>query len=426
MTLHRPRIVIIGAGFGGLYAAQTLVNKPVDVLLIDRQNFHTFTPLLYQVATCGLDPSEIAYPVRQIFYDKPNVSFLMASVVEINPDERYVTVKLNDTTQREAYDYLIVAAGSTTNYFGKEEWSEYSFGLKSLTDAVRLRNHVLKLFERAAWAEDAAYREALTTMVVVGGGATGLETAGALHELYNFVLRREYRQAEGVTAKVILIEATDRLLAAYPEPLQQSALQQLRSLGVEVILGNPVAEVTHDHVTLKDGHVIPTYTLVWAAGVKASPMGSMLGVALQRGGRVAVKPTLEMVDRDHIYVIGDMAYLENSNGQPYPQLIPVAKQQGKLAASNIVSRAAGQTEAHFVYRDRGSMATIGRSRAVAWLYNRLPLTGWFAWIAWLFLHLLWLLGFRNRLNVLVNWVWNYWTFDRSVRLILEPPPSSGE
>lgn len=410
MTLHRPRIIIIGAGFGGLYAAQTLANKPVDVLLIDRQNFHTFTPLLYQVATCGLDPSEIVYPVRQIFYDKANVSFLMGSVVEINTDERYVTVNLNGTTQREAYDYLIVAAGSTTNYFGKDEWSEFAFGLKSLADAVLLRNHVLKLFERAAWAEDADQREALTTMVVVGGGPTGLETAGALHELYNFVLRREYRQAEGVTAKVILVEATDRLLAPFPESLQQSALKQLRSLGVEVVLANPVAEIAADHVTLKDGRVIPTYTLVWAAGVKASSMGSMLGVTLQPGGRVAVKPSLEMIEREHIYVIGDMAYLEDEKGQPYPQLIPVAKQQGKLAAKNILRRAKGEQEVAFTYRDRGIMATIGRSRAVAWLYNRVPLTGWFAWVTWLFLHLLWLLGFRNRLNVVVNWIWNYFVF----------------
>lgn len=423
MTLHRPRIIIIGAGFGGLYAAQTLVNQPVDVLLIDRQNFHTFTPLLYQVATCGLDPSEIAYPVRQIFYDKSNVSFLMGDVVAIDLDERHVTVKVNGSTQREAYDYLIVSAGSATNYFGKDEWAQHTFGLKSLGEAVLLRNHVLKLFERAAWAEDVAYREALTTMVVVGGGATGLETAGALHELYNHVLRNEYRQAEGVTAKVILIEATDRLLAAFPEPLQQSALQQLRSLGVEVILSNPVAEITPDHVTLNDGRVIPTHTLVWAAGVKASPMGSMLGVPLQRGGRVAVKPTMELIDRDHVYVVGDMAYLEDADGHPYTQTIPVAKQEGKLAASNILRRATGQPEADFVFHDRGIMATIGRSRAVAWLYNRVPLTGWFAWVAWLFLHLIWLLGFRNRLNVLVNWVWNYLTYDRSVRLILEPRAS---
>lgn len=422
MTLYRPRVVVIGAGFGGLYAAQTLVNEPVDVLLIDRHNYHTFTPLLYQVATSGLDPSEIAYPVRQIFFDKPNVSFMMGEVIAINLGEQSVTVRVNGTSQREPYDYLIVAAGSVTNYFGKAEWAQSTFGLKTLAEAVHLRNHILRLFERAAWVDDPEYREALTTMVVVGGGPTGLETAGALHELYNHVLRREYRQSEAIKAKVILVEATDRLLIPFPEPLQQSALKQLRSLGVEVVLGNPVAEVAPDHVTLKDGRVIPTYTLVWGAGVKASPMGSMLGLPLQRGGRVPVEPTLEAVGCDQVYIVGDMAYLEDKNGQPYPQLIPVAKQQGKLAARNILRHARGKTQEPFRYRDRGIMATIGRNRAVAWIYNRISLTGWLAWVAWLFLHLIWLLGFRNRMNVLVNWVWNYVTFDRSVRLILEPKP----
>jgi NADH dehydrogenase len=256
--------------------------------------------------------------------------------------------------------------------------------------------------------------------VVIGGGATGLETAGALHELYNDVLRKEYHQTEASSAKVILVEATDRLLIPYPEPLQKSALEQLESLGVEVVLGSPVAEAGEDFVRLKNGRMIPAYTVIWAAGVKASPMGTMLSVELQRGGRVPVKPTMEVINRERIYVIGDMAYLEDPQGQPYPMLIPVAKQQGKRAAQNIMRQIRGEQQLEFVYIDRGIMATIGRSRAVAWLYNRVSLRGYPAWVAWLFLHLIWLLGFRNRLNVLVNWVWNYLTFDRSVRLILDP------
>lgn len=411
-----PRVIIIGAGFGGLYAARTFAGKNVSVLLIDRHNYHTFTPLLYQVATCGLDPSEIAYPVRQIFYDQPNINFLMGEVTAIDSDSRLVTIQSGGKTLQESYDYLIVAAGSVTNYFGSDNLAKSTFELKKLSDAVLLRNHILKLFERAAWTEDEAQREALTTLVVIGGGPTGLETAGALHELYNDVLRKEYRQGK---ASVILIEAVDRLLVPFPEPLQKSALEQLTSLGVEVILSSPVESAGEDYVRLKDGRMIPTHTVIWSAGVKASPIAAMLGVELQRGGRIPVKPTLEMVERERIYVVGDMAYLEDAQNHPYPMLIPVAKQQGKRAAENILSLANGQAQEAFVYYDRGIMATIGRSRAVAWIYNRVALRGYIAWLAWLFLHLVWLLGFRNRLNVLVNWVWNYWTFDRSVRLILE-------
>jgi len=413
-----PRVIIIGAGFGGLYAARTLAGKNISVLLVDRHNYHTFTPLLYQVATCGLDPSEIAYPVRQIFYDQPNIDFLLGEVTAIDTDHHTVSIQSDGKTLQENFDYLIVAAGSVTNYFGNDSLARSTFELKKLSDAVLLRNHILKLFERAAWTEDAAQREALTTLVVIGGGPTGLETAGALYELYNDVLRKEYRQ--GTKAHVMLVEAADRLLLPFPEPLQKSALRQLTSLGVEVILNNPVADAGGDYVQLKDGRRIETHTIIWSAGVKASPMAALLGVELQRGGRIPVEQTLEVIGKDRVYVVGDMAYLEDPNRQPYPMLIPVAKQQGKQAAENILHRVGGSPQENFVYYDRGIMATIGRSRAVAWIYNRIPLHGYIAWLAWLFLHLVWLLGFRNRLNVLVNWVWNYFTFDRSVRLILEP------
>ncbi len=420
MSGQNPKVVIIGAGFGGLYAAKSLADQPVDVLLIDRQNFHTFTPLLYQVATCGLDPSEVAYPIRNIFYDKANINFLMGDVKDIDTHNKIVSIKSNGGLRNEHYDYLIIAAGSVTNYFGNADLEQHAFGLKDLNDAVILRNHILRLFEKAAWTEDAAERDALTTMVVVGGGPTGLETSGALHELYNFVLKNEYRQSPNVEAKVYLVEATGQLLIPYPKQLQESALQQLESLGVKVILNNPLAEITHNQIVLKDGTVIHTHTIIWAAGVKASPLSAMLDVELKKGGRIPITPQLQAVGRESVYVVGDMAWLEDAEGQPYPMLIPVAKQQGILAAKNILRRIAHEDQQGFQYVDRGIMATIGRSRAVAWIYNRIPLTGFIAWVAWLGLHLLWLMGFRNRLNVFVNWMWNYLTYDRSVRIILKP------
>jgi NADH:ubiquinone reductase (H+-translocating) len=418
---NRPRVVIVGAGFGGLYAARTLANQSVDVLLIDRENFHTFTPLLYQVATSALDPSEIAYPVRTIFHKNSNIRFLWGEVTSIDREGKRVIVDSRGPRREEPYDYLIIAAGSVTNFFGNREAAAVSFELKSLADAVVLRNHILKLFERAAWAESEAKRNQLTTMVVVGGGATGLETAGALYELYNDVLAKEFPD-DGLKTRVILIEASDRLLAPYPEKLQQAALRQIESIGVEVIFGNAVVSASPTQVTLKDGTVIPSHTLVWAAGVAASPLGERLGVALGWQRRVPVKPTLEAIGCEDVYVVGDMAYLEDEQGKPYPGVIQVAKQQSICAAQNILCRLSGETQAEFVYRDLGIMATIGRSRAVAWLFNRIPLRGFLAWISWVLLHMVMLMGFRNRLNVFVNWMWNYFTYDRSVRIILEHAP----
>jgi NADH dehydrogenase len=413
----RPRVVIIGAGFGGLYAARALKNKEVDVLLIDRQNYHLFTPLLYQVATCGLEPEEIAYPVRGIFRGATNTDFLMGEVVRIDVPLQSVEVRTNGHTRTIPYDYLIVAAGSVTNYFGQQSVEQHGFGLKDLSEAVTLRNHILTRFERAAWSDDAVERERLTTMVVIGGGPTGLETAGAMRELFYRVLRKEYPFLRTMEARVVLVEALDRLLTPFPEALQVSALEQARSLGIEVILNNPVSGVTENEVRLQDGTTIPTQTLVWAAGVKASPLTAMLGVELKRG-RVPIKPTTEVIGLNRVYVIGDMAHLEDENGQPYPMLIPVAQQQGTLAAKNILRRERVEAEKAFRYFDRGIMATIGRSRAVAYIFNKLPISGYPAWISWLVLHLLVLMGFRNRINVLVNWIWEYWTYDRSVRIIL--------
>lgn len=413
----RPRVVIIGAGFGGLYAARALKNQAADVILIDRQNYHLFTPLLYQVATCGLEPEQIAYPVRGIFRGASNLEFLMGNVSSIDTVGKSVEVQTNGHLRTLPYDYLVMAAGSVTNTFGMASVEQHSFGLKDLSEAVALRNHILTHFERAAWSDDPVERERLTTMVVIGGGPTGLETAGAMRELYYRVLRKEYPFLREMEARVVLVEALDRLLVPFPEPLQRSALAQAQSLGIEVILSNPLDEVTDTEVRLKDGTVIPTETLVWAAGVKASPLAQMLGVPLNRG-RVPVKPTTEVIGLDRVYVVGDMAYLEDQQGQPYPMLIPVAQQQGELAGKNILRRQRIEAEKTFHYFDRGIMATIGRSRAVAWLFNRVPLSGFLAWVSWLGLHLIVLMGFRNRVGVFINWVWEYVTFDRSVRIIL--------
>jgi NADH dehydrogenase len=391
----------------------------VDVVLIDRNNFHTFTPLLYQVATCVLDPSEVAFPIRSIFRKSGNVRFLLGDVTAIKSDERCIVVSSGSGTREETYDYLILAAGSTTTYFNGDDVRRLTFELKSLTDAVVLRNHILKQFERAAWESDPDRREALTTLAVVGGGPTGVETAGALYELYNHVLAREYDSSDMLNARVVLIEQQPHIMGAFPSRLRKAALAQLESLGVEVLLNSTIARLTSDQLQLTDGRSIPTKTVVWAAGVSASQVAEMLPVQLANRRTVPVEPTMEVIGQRRIYAVGDIAYLEDPTGEPYPMFIPVAKQQGILAARNLLRHAKGIPQRPFRYRDRGLMATIGRRRAIAWIYNQLPLSGYIAWLAWLVLHLVTLMGFRNQLNVLINWIWNYFTYDRSVRIILE-------
>lgn len=416
---NQPTVIIIGAGFGGLFAARALRDQPVDVLLIDRNNYHTFTPLLYQVATSALDPSQIAHPIRAIFSEDGNIHCLMGEVTDINPGAQTVTVEMDGGQRVETFDYLILATGSSPNYFGQEMYRKHTFDLRTLEDAIELRNHILGLFEKAAWTEDPADRRAMTTHVVIGGGPTGLETAGALYELYNHVLDREFTGDRRLHTDVYLIEMLPHLLDPYPERLQQAAREQIESLGVKVILENPVEKITPREVILGDGTRIPTRTVIWAAGVKGIPTPGTFSQKEDHNHRIPIRRTIQVPEHDHIYAVGDVAYLTNPAGDPYPMMIPVAMQQARLAAKNILRALRGQDLQAFEYFDKGIMATIGRSRAVAWLYNRIPLRGFIAWLAWLGFHLISLIGFRNKVVVLVNWIWNYFTYDRSVRIILD-------
>jgi NADH dehydrogenase len=415
---QRKKVIIVGAGFGGLFSAKEFAGKDVDVTIIDKNNYHTFTPLLYQVATCALDPSEIAYPVRAIFRKNTNIKTLLGEVTAINSKDKNITVEIEDKNQVLDYDYLILAGGSRSNYFGNDNFASYTFDLKSLSDAVDLRNHVLRLFERAVWALNPEERDALLTFVVIGGGPTGIETAGALYELYNHVLTKEYGEQQ-LKAKVILVEMATHVLLTYPLNLREKAAKQLNSLGIELELENPVVDVLPNAVVLEDGKRIPTKTIVWSVGVKGAPLGNLLEVDMKPGNRVPIDAQMRAIGFDHIYAIGDMTYLESPEGKPYPQMIPVAQQQAKLAVSNILAAIKGTTLHDFTFQDSGLMATIGRSRAVAWLFYRIQLSGFIAWLVWLFFHLISLVGFRNRVSVFLSWIWNYLTYDRSVRIILE-------
>jgi NADH dehydrogenase len=409
----RPRVVIVGAGFGGLAAARELANASVDVLMINRTNYHGFWPLLYQVATAGLEPESIAYPVRAILRRYRNADFLLAEVNGVDFEQRAVLTDAGPVM----YDYLVLAAGSTTNFFGNERFERYTLGMKDLDEAQRLRNHILTCFEHAVAETDPARRAALLTFVVVGGGPTGVELAGAFIELIRHVMRKDYPVLDVRQAHVVLVEATDRVLATFPESLQRAALDRLRRMGVDVRLSAPVADTRPGVLVFKDGTELAAETIVWAAGVRASPLAEALGVTLGRGARVKVEPTLTLPGHPDVFVIGDMAYLEGYRpGVPYPMVAPVAIQMGEQAARNIIARTRRNPMKPFRYFDKGQMATIGRSAAVLDAFG-IQLTGWPAWVGWLFVHLMELVGFRNRALVLLNWAYSYFTYDRGVRLI---------
>ncbi|ADJ63269.1 NAD(P)/FAD-dependent oxidoreductase [Herbaspirillum seropedicae] len=419
-----PHVVIIGCGFGGLAAARELANAEVRITMIDRSNHHLFQPLLYQVATAGLSAPAISAPIRAILAHQRNLTTLMAAVTGI--DTAAKTVQLEDGSTM-AYDHLIVAAGSTHSYFGRDEWSSLAPGLKTLEDAFEIRKRILMAFERAERESDARRRQEWLTFTVIGGGATGVEMAGTLVEIARHTLAGEFRNIDPHSARVVLIEGSDRILGAYPPDLSDKAREQLQKLGVDVRTGSRVVHIDETCVryTNFDGEqTLSTRTVIWSAGVAASPLGRALGVELDRAGRVPVSPELNIAGHDDVYVIGDLAAAQ-SEGKPVPGVSPAAKQMGRVAARNIKHRIAGQTPETFVYQDYGSLATIGRKAAIA-MVGKLKFSGYPAWLFWLFVHVYFLIGFRNRIMVMADWAWAYFTFKRSARVISATMPTQAE
>ncbi|HZD10725.1 MAG TPA: NAD(P)/FAD-dependent oxidoreductase [Candidatus Binatia bacterium] len=408
-----PHVIVVGAGFGGLWTARALAGKPVRVTLLDKDNYHAFWPLLYQVAAAELEVEQIAYPVRRILRPKKNVYFVMGEVREVDFEQRLLH------TRRLAlhYDYLVLAPGSTSSYFDIEGAKTHTYPLKTMEEGLALRNQLLRCFELAAQEEDEARRQQLLTFVIVGGGPTGVEYAGALSELIYGPIRKDYRGMSIENVRVVLVEMKERLLPKMPEKLGSYARKRLEARLVQVQLGTSVAEVSDGDVTFEDGSCLETETVVWTAGVRGSPLLEASGLPTNRGGRVKVQLTLQAPDQPRVYVVGDAAAFEGRDGEPLPMLAPVAMQQGEHAARNILRQIAGEAPRPFSYRDRGTMATIGRTAAVAHLFGR-AFTGFGAWLIWLGVHLTQLIGFRNRLVVLINWAWSYLFFERMVRLIL--------
>jgi NADH dehydrogenase len=406
-----PRIVIIGGGFGGLYSAKELVNRPVSVTLLDRTNHHLFQPLLYQVATAGLSPGDIAQPIRHILKEANNIEVMLASVERVNMAEKVVISGAKEIV----YDYLIVAAGARHSYFGHDEWEQFAPGLKNLEDVLELRRRILGAFEAAEMAESAEERQKALTFVVVGAGPTGVEMAGAIAELAHRSLADDFRHVNPRDARIILVDAAPRVLPAFGSGLSASARKQLEQLQVEVRTGVAVKDVGAEGVHVGD-EMIYASTVVWAAGNAASPLGKSLGVELDRAGRVNVNEDLTIAGHPEIFVIGDMALFTHQTGQPLPGVCPVAMQMGRHAAKNIMAAIEGRPMARFRYNDKGQMATIGRNRAVADL-KIISFGGFFAWLSWLFIHLIFLIGFRNRIFVFFQWMWAYFTYARGARLI---------
>jgi NADH dehydrogenase len=408
--------VVVGAGFGGIEVARHLRDAPVDVTLVDRNNFHTFQPLLYQVATAGLNAADVAHAVRGLFHGQRNLRFRQGTVTGVDWDARLVHLAGGDAL---AFDHLVLAGGATVTHFGTPGAAEHGFPLYTLEDAVQLRNHIVERFE-AADADRTELDRGGLTFVVVGGGPTGVETAGALAELFAMVFRKDYPSLDVSRARVVLVEMQDHLLDPFTAPSRRHALDTLRARGVDVRLDTKVASVTTEAVAFADGEVLPCQTLIWAAGVQANPLAAVVGVTQDRGGRVTVGPDLRILDRPGGWAIGDIAAARDRGGHVLPQLAPVAMQSGRHVARQIVRLLDGKPTEAFRYRDKGTMATIGRRAAVAELRGGIKLRGGLGWLAWLGLHLVLLVGKRNRASVLLNWAWNYLTWDRGPRLILRP------
>jgi len=432
MTQHvtRPKVVVIGAGFAGLNAAKALARAPVDVAVVDRKNHHTFQPLLYQVALAVLSPAEIASPVRTVLRRAANTEVLLGEVKGFDLQKRLVLLDDPYTGSPDRavsaragvlslpYDYLIVAAGATHAYFGHPEWEQFAPGLKTLEDATEIRRRILMAFETAERELFAHRTPPPLNFVVVGAGPTGVELAGAISDIAGRHLTKEFRSIDPRKSRIILLEGGPRVLPSYPADLSASAERQLKEMGVEVRTNAMVTNI-EDGVVSVGKEKIPASVILWGAGVAASSLGKMLGVPVDRAGRVIVQPDLTVPGHPEVFVTGDLASATRHNGQPVPGVAPAAIQMGKFAASQIKRSVAGQPRENFEYWDKGSLATIGRSRAVA-DFGKLHISGYFAWLAWLFIHLLFLIGFRNRLFVISEWAWAYLTYNHSARLITDP------
>jgi NADH dehydrogenase len=411
-----PHIVIIGCGFGGLEAAKALDDKPVRVTLIDRCNHHLFQPLLYQVATAGLSAPSIAAPIRHIFRRQQNLIVLMGEIVAIDTAQRSVSI---EGANNIAYDHLIVAAGATHSYFGNDAWAAHAPGLKTLEDAFSIRRRVLLAFEHAERETDDTQRRAWLTFAVIGAGATGVELAGTLAEIARHTLSGEFRRFDSRSARVLLLEGAERVLLAFPDKLSERARLQLEKLGVEVRTATRVTGIDESGVNLTEASGtshIEARTVMWAAGVAASPLGKSLGTALDRAGRVMVQPDLSLPDHPEVSVIGDLAHIE-CDGKLVPGVSPAAKQMGRCAARNILALIEGRATSAFHYIDYGTLATIGRKSAVA-VVGKIKLWGMPAWLVWLFAHIYFLIGFRNRITVMLDWGWAYFSFQRYARIVI--------
>ncbi|WP_371183797.1 NAD(P)/FAD-dependent oxidoreductase [Xanthomonas sacchari] len=415
-----PHLIVVGGGFAGLWATRALAKSPLRITLIDRRNHHLFQPLLYQVATAGLSAPDIAAPLRQILRHQDNVEVRLGEVVDIDKQTRQVRLADGQTL---AYDYLLVATGATHAYFGHDDWAAHAPGLKTLDDALQLRRHLLLAFERAEAETDPAARAAWLSFAIVGGGPTGVELAGTLAEIARHTLKHEFRRIDPAEARVRLIEAGPRVLSSFPEHLSAKAQKQLEKLGVEVLTGVPVADIDASGYRLGSTFV-PARTVVWAAGVAASPLAKTLQTPLDRSGRVQVQPDLSVPGHPELFVAGDLAAVQQADGRPVPGVAPAAKQMGRHVADTLRRRLRGDTASvPFRYADYGNLATIGRMAAIVHL-GRLQLSGVLAWWFWLAAHVFFLIGFRNRVVVLLNWAWAYWSYQRAARIILGEPPAA--
>jgi len=424
METSKPiHIVVLGAGFGGLTFCKRFQMPGARITLVDRTNHHLFQPLLYQVATCGLSAPDVAQPVRSILSDRPNVTVLLDNVTGFDFSQKRVRLEKNSLN----YDYLVLALGGQTGYFGHPEWERFAPGLKSLEDALRIRSHVLLSFEQAENEASTAEHDKLMTIVVVGGGPTGVELAGSFAELTRTVLKRDFRRIDPTQARIILIEAAKNVLSNFPPDLSASARRQLEALGVQVRTETSVKDIRDGEVELAGGEIIHAANVVWAAGVSATPLTKKLGVELDRAGRVKVNPDLSLPGHPEIFVVGDMAFVPQADGRPVPGVSPAAMQMAGHVAKLIEQAARLDASAAprpaFKYWDKGTMATIGRSAAVAWI-GKFKFSGRLAWLAWLFVHLIFLIGFRNRTSVFFQWAYSYFSYKRSARLITHLPQAA--